>query len=302
MQAGTSTPSWHLGALWRLPLRELHLSWRFTGRDVRTNIIPPLIFTLAVLRHAWPITLTECAWALLRVLVYFWFYSYTFCLPSQIVGVEEDRINKPERPLPAGLVSVRGAYYRYFAALLIYAGLGLCFGVLKWTLLWEAVTVLYVFGGFHRHWFTKNVVSMTLGTVAQLAAAWELVAPLTATTFTPVLTVAFMAGVTALVQDFRDVAGDRLIGRRTMPITIGELPARWVVIGIFLLSPLATYYGLLAGERPLVRIGCAVVLAAHAYLIAARVAIFRSAVEDHKTYIIYSYWYCAILVARVIGA
>lgn len=281
---------------------ELDLSWQFTRRDIRTNIIPPLIFTLAALRAVWPVSPTEIIQALLRTLVYFWFYSYIFCLPSQITGVEEDRINKPERPLPAGLVSVRGAFRRWLVAMAIYSGLGLCFGVLKWTLLWQAVTVCYAFGGLDRHWSTKNLIAMTLGTIAQLAATWEMVTPLTPRSLGAVLTIAVLAGITALVQDFRDVVGDRATGRKTLPITIGELPARAVVIGIFLLTPLAVYQGLLAGQLSLANTLCLLGLTAIAVVVAVRVALLRGPAADHRTYIIYSYWYCAILASMVVVA
>jgi 4-hydroxybenzoate polyprenyltransferase len=248
------------------------------------------------------VSLGGCALAVARALLYFWFYSYIFCLPSQIVGVAEDRINKPDRPLPSGLVSVRGAYHRWLVSMVVYCILGWCFGVLKWALLWQAVTVFYAFGGLDRHWATKNLVAMTLGTVAQLAATWELVMPLTPLMWQRVLAIAVLAGVTALVQDFRDVQGDHATGRKTLPITLGERPARFVVIGLFLLAPLWVHWGLMPAAPTAATIACEVVLAAMPLAVAARLWLFRDPAADHKTYILYSYWYCAILASMIVIA
>jgi 4-hydroxybenzoate polyprenyltransferase len=149
---------------------------------------------------------------------------------------------------------------------------------------------------------TKNLVAMTLGTVAQLAATWELVTPLTPEMWRRVLAIAVLAGVTALVQDFRDVKGDKATGRKTLPITVGERPARVLVIGLFLLAPLWVHWGLMPAERSLSGVGCELLLDAMALFIAARVALFRGPAADHRTYIIYSYWYCAILISMVVIA
>jgi 4-hydroxybenzoate polyprenyltransferase len=300
LDVGVSAPSVGAGRIGRLVLGEIALSWRFTGRDIRTNIIPQLLFTLAALSFiaSWSTAtiLSALGWALL----YFWLYSYVFCLPTQITGAEEDRINKPERPIPAGLVSARGAFLRWISVMIVYAGLGWFLGVLKWVLLWEAVTVMYAYGGLDRHWFTKNFVAMALGTTAQLGAAWELVTPLNPAAWRGVLVISVLAGVTALVQDFRDVEGDRATGRRTLPIAIGDGPARRVVITLFLLAPMALYWGVMPTEPSGAAAGCFAGLSLLALVIAGRLTLFRDRAADHQTYITYSYWYCLLLASMII--
>lgn|GEM_PF-3715434 len=53
-------------------------------------------------------------------LVHFSFYIYNFCLANQIVGVEEDGINKPDREVPSGRLSIQGAWLRWTCAMFAF--------------------------------------------------------------------------------------------------------------------------------------------------------------------------------------
>jgi 4-hydroxybenzoate polyprenyltransferase len=300
MQSNASASALGLGALIRLPLREARLFWEFTWRDWSTTIIPTAIFALAALKTRWPVSMNAAALSLGRCLVYFALYIYTFCLANQIAGVEEDSVNKPDRPIPRGLVSHRGALVRWTALTAVFLAVGAWFGVFVWALAWAILTVLVCFCGWDRHWFTKNVVVMTLGVLVELAATWELVTPLTPSGWRWVLVLSGTIGVTSILQDMRDEAGDRAVGRRTLPVAIGENATRWAMATLFALAPIAVHVGLMSGDGGAKVLACDVALGAWSLAIAARILGDRSPRAAHATYMFYTYWYCALLVSAVV--
>lgn len=277
------------------PFRELYISWRFLRNDVWAGILPGVAFTLVALRQAQappPDFAQTIGWSVL----YFWFYLYGHTLANQIVGIEEDRINKPERPLPSGLVSRTGALRRLAVATVLLIATGFLLGVGRWALLWAATYLLLNFFG-HRHWFWKNTLPMSVGAVAMLGAAWEMVRPMTGVEWRTVLSIAGFVAVTSPIQDFRDIEGDRVLNRRTLPLAVGErrgrilislalvawLPVAWLILRPALGSPVGKAFALSLTMLEL--------------LVAVRLLRFRGAVADHRTYRLYEQLYCLYVVS-----
>jgi 4-hydroxybenzoate polyprenyltransferase len=197
-------------------------------------------------------------------------------------------------------VSYRGACVRWAALTAAFLGIGAWLGVLVWALGWVILTVLVCFLHWDRHWFTKNTVVMTLGVLVELAAAWTLVTPLTADSLRWVLVLSGMIGVTSVLQDMRDVAGDRAVGRRTMPVALGEERARWVIGAMFAAAPIVIHVGLMPSKVGAAALVCEAILGVWSLAVAGRVLWLRSPREDHRTYMLYTYWYCALLVSSVV--
>ena len=152
--------------------REAGLTWGFVRYDLSSTVVPATLGMVAAARvegGVRPGTLVLGA-------LYFLLYVYAFAVSNQIIGVEEDRRNKPDRPLPAGLVALRGAWARWLLAMVLFPLLGAALGVGLWAVLWQVCFCLYNFGGFARHWATKSLI-MGVGLVTQLAAAWGIVGP-----------------------------------------------------------------------------------------------------------------------------
>lgn len=166
-----------LRALFRTLSSELYLSYRFIWRDLSTTLIPAGIFTIAAFKQRADSTFKELFFIVLVSLIYNWLYIYSFNIANQLEGRLEDRINNPDRPLSAGLVSVQGARIRWIVVTSLFAMTGCYLGFLKWTLLWITCIVLYNFLGWSRSWFLKNLIVMPVGTIALLVPAWELAAP-----------------------------------------------------------------------------------------------------------------------------
>ena len=291
-----------LHGLVRLPARELHVAWRFMQNDIWAGVIPGVAFTAVALRHA-PASVGASAQTLLRSLCYFCLYLYGHTLANQIAGVEEDRVNKPGRPLPAGLVSPAGAILRLAVVTALFLLLGWQLGVGRWAALWAVTYLLLNFYG-HLHWFFKNCLPMSVGATAMLCAAWEMAAPLTPQVWRGVLTIAGFVALTSPIQDFRDIAGDKVMGRKTLPIALGEWPAR-VVVGLALMGWLPVAYALLmrSALHTLYGVAAALAITTLECLVTARLlfppAAGRAA-ADHRTYRLYEYLYCLYVASALV--
>ncbi|QRK11236.1 UbiA family prenyltransferase [Archangium violaceum] len=287
------------GAWPRLVLRELRLSWRFTGGDSSSAVVPAMLFLGAACAHA-RLPVGELLGTLGRGALYFWLFAYVFCLSNQLVGLEEDRLNKPHRPLVSGEASVRGTRWRLVVCAGLFALVGWGFGVWRWALLWLLITVLHNEGGGARRWWAKNL-SIAVGVVAQLAAAWELAAPLTLAVWRWIGVLACVVFCLVSLQDLRDVEGDRASGRKTFPLVFGETRTRYVLAGLFGLLPWVIHRVLMVplGLTPAV-VAFDAGLALLSWVIAARVVGWRTPAADHRTYLLFTYWYCLALLSTFI--
>jgi hypothetical protein len=90
-------------------------------------------------------------------------------------------------------------------------------------------------------------------------------------------------------------------GRRTFPQCYGERFTRRFLGAFFGVLPAALHLVLMRplGARPLVWM-CDAALALLSLLIAARVLWLRSPAQDHRTYLLLTYWYCALLASALI--
>jgi len=239
-----------------------------------------------------------------RCAAYFLLYIYTFCLCNQITGYEEDLVDKPDRVLPSKLISMRGARWRFRLAMLLFPLVGLAIGgwsMLLWAVLWQATTLAYNYLGLDRHWFGKNVVFISVGTAVQLAAAWQIAAPLTPLAARWILFVSVAFGVTLHLQDLRDVAGDREGGRWTLPMSVGDDWARIIIAVSIGILPVATHQVLLDGSpRTLAITLSEAALTVLNFVVAARTLKLRSPLSDHRTYMLHTGWFCGVLASSIV--
>ncbi len=96
---------------------------------------------------------------LAKTAVWVWLFLLQFCVSNQSMGVQEDALNKPWRPLPSGRLTLLQA------------------GVLRWSLLPACILLSYYYGAlwpaimlsigiimnnelqFDSHWFTRNITN-----------------------------------------------------------------------------------------------------------------------------------------------
>ncbi|KAJ6460132.1 UbiA prenyltransferase family-domain-containing protein [Mycena vitilis] len=289
-----------VGLIPKLIKHELAAFWAFTWRDWSASLIPGMMYTTAALRSLNPTPSTvHVAHSLARSFVYFLLYIYSFDLANQISGLAEDRINKPDRPLSSGRVSLRGAYTRWYITTATYLLVSNVWGVLHWGALWVAITVYTSFFGGDKHWFTKNLVFMSVGSLCLLHASWGLVAPVTSSEWRWAVMLSGVFGVVANIQDLRDVDGDRASGRRTLPIVLGDGSFRRIMAAVIVAAPFFCWrQKFFRISRFAVRYP-AVALAFAMFYMAFRVLRGHTREYDHKTYMILTYIYCGCIALRM---
>ena len=173
-------------------------------------------------------------------------------------------------------------------------------GVFYWALLWQVVTCLHNVLGWARHWFIKDL-SMCLGIIAALVPAWELVTPMTPEAWRWILTLGLSVFVLAPTQDLRDMEGDRISNRRTFPLVIGERPARIFLSVGFVVLAFVTHFLLMSESfaRWEVKL-CDGALTGVCALIAWRLMRKVTPRDDHHTYLLFTGWYCLVLMSAAV--
>ncbi|MEM7160736.1 MAG: UbiA family prenyltransferase [Myxococcota bacterium] len=282
-------------------MREVDITWRALRSDLNTTLLPIGLFVAAAASVKPGIEPFEWFRLIALSQLYALPYIAWFCFSGQAGSVEEDRVEKPFRPLPRGLLSVRGALVRAGIWSLVYLAISAVLGVLPWAVLWLVAGGYHNLGGGHRHWLTKNTLTMSLGTAAQLGAGWTLVhgnfSP-SGLTFTVGMSV--WVGIMANIQDFRDVEGDVRSGRRTLPVLLGDR-ARWAmataaaVLGLITPAVLSSLHDGTAARL------FALTLGAWQVWIGWRLLAFRDRASDDRTYKLHlSLWYCAALAGAAL--
>jgi len=299
MQAKAISPIWEVAINWKYSfLRELHIVWQFIWRDIWATIIPTLLFLVAAWQNQ-SLSFGELILGLGRGFIYFGLYIFPFCIANQMVGIEEDKINKPDRPIITGLVSYQGAQVRFVASMIAYSLVGWWFGILELTLIWQICIILHNFGGWSKYWLTKDLI-MGVGAIAELAGSWQLVTPMTPVAWQWTLIIASIVTLLSPLQDFRDLDGDRAIGRNTFPIAFGESAGRAIMGLGFGLLPVVIHLGLMmpAGNSLNVMFWD-IAQALISWTIATRIVVYRTPKADHHTYMMLLYWYCLVLGSAI---
>lgn len=223
---------------------------------------------------------------------YLLLHLYSFNLCNQIAGAEEDKINKPDRPIPSGMLTIQGAKYRWYFLTALYILAGVAIGNVWSSLLWIFFTTIYNYGGWDKHWFSKNCISMPIASASTGWAAWSLVSGdpwMTPNFALSVKVISLYTGITLNIQDLRDEEGDRILGRKTMPIQFGMTASKIVLAIIFFLVPVVSYIFLMLG--PLTAVQVVYYLAGvlmHLYISLRLLLLDKTSSDLHHTYHFYS--------------
>ncbi|KAL4268612.1 UbiA prenyltransferase [Pleurotus pulmonarius] len=252
--------------------REIRLFFDFTWRDWSATLIPGLIVATGAVKHA-----SLPAWNVVR-----------------FIPIEEDRINKPDRPLPSGKITVQGAKRRWAIALATFLSTALFDGrLIVETATWIATTAFLCLSTYGGHWFGKNVVAMGIGSWALWGGIYKTIARPTATEERFFLVVSMWIAIALQIQDLRDTEGDTAAGRRTLPIVVGDRRSRWLISLAFLPLSYATLW--LGG---VISLAPSTVSAAHV-LLAYRTLRGTDAEYDHKTYMLLTYLFCYVVALPI---
>jgi 4-hydroxybenzoate polyprenyltransferase len=286
--------------LWRSLIAEVQLNWSFIRRDLLVSLVPGTLFgTTALLNYP-----VDSGWELVVVLgkevIYCWLCITTFCISSQIVGIEEDRLNKPDRPLVVGRITPKGAKWRWIMGMVCLTSFAVMTGTLLWALTWQIGCLLYDYANGSKHWYGKTLLG-GIGVTSEIGAAWQLVEPTMPAMVWRWMAVIGLYLITLMaVQDFRDIAGDRAVGRRTMPLVFGETRSRWAIAAGYFGFPIVVHYALMVPAG--LSFGVWVWdlgLAGMSVAIGLRTLICRNPQADHRTYVGFTVLLCAYLAAAI---
>ena len=259
---------------------EFYLFRQFTKWDWYACITPSSLFALSA---AWSIQLPPTLFLYRYLYIVWWIslYIYFFDLTNQINGVEEDRINKPVRPLPSGKVTLEGANQRRKVVLFLWLATSLGKPTfIPDMVVWYAVTMMLCTTSFGNHWFFKNTVFMTPAHAIFLDVAWKGIMPHTPESWRFVVSYAVWAGLIMQVQDFRDIRGDTATKRHTLPIMFGETTARLLTTFGFIPASVAVLvFGGIFQIAP-------VFLTLFHLWIAVRILQTKGSRYDHETYLV----------------
>ncbi|KAH8926605.1 hypothetical protein BT69DRAFT_1347935 [Atractiella rhizophila] len=206
-----------------------------TRSDFKAVMLPILVFSSSV--TAWngvPKLLISALWLYLVLI--------EFCLSNQTSGdaVEEDRLNKPYRPIPSGLITLETARR------------------LRWIMPFFNVTISHFIGGrlavgasiaislitwvhnemsLNKKWWGKSFLAGSCFPMGELGclAVGTTHHGLTAHQLIAIMFSAFVNIFTIFVQDFPDVVGDAANGRKTLPIMF-PLASRYSIPVVLSLS------------------------------------------------------------------
>ncbi len=175
---------------------------------------------------------------------------------NQITDLDIDKINKPYRPIPSGIVTV---FEAKIAAVILYL-------LAMWRAIWVnlyfamfvailiIITILYSVEPirFKKRLFVNNIsIAIPRGMLGFVAAFCIFGEPFNPTPWiVGAIMALYLVGATT-TKDFTDVAGDLKFGCRTLPAVFGKKKATLMSIPFFVLPffiiPVAFIFGFLNG-------------------------------------------------------
>ena len=269
--------------------------WLFTSNDLKTMMFPSTAFAIfngiAVNQAGSNSVFTSGLMLFLIrtpiVLLWVWINLLAFAVNNQrqASALEEDRLNKPWRPIPAGRLT--GAQAKSLA-LTIYP-----FALLASTLLVGGTVqcVLLVFFGYSYNdmkggdvsWLLRNILN-ACGFTCFVSGALEVA--LQSSTEPEIIPWLLRIGVvvctTVHIQDMYDQPGDSAAGRKTVPLGVGDRPSRWsiaIVVGAWSLLCPVYWSSVAVGYVAPVTLGV---------LVSIRSLAKRTVEEDKTTFRIYN--------------
>lgn len=256
-------------AIWRYAaIHELNI----TRRLLSSNIFASMGFQTCVLvsRLLLVPVVNDRTLLLLRFILIAITSAYGFEMCQQMMSVEEDRQNKPTRPIPAGMLSVQAAVRRCVLSWIL-SPLALIAAVSVRASGWLVCSFAWAYFCYvwprPRHWVFKNLFTAVyqMFFVRLVDSLVMLHSPYPGSKVALDFIYALWILATIHIQDFHDVEGDRRVGRKTLPIALeGSTLAllRYATAQFLVLfATLAATFGYCSSESSIVLLFAALQLA-----------------------------------------
>jgi geranylgeranylglycerol-phosphate geranylgeranyltransferase len=151
-----------------------------------------------------------------------------------------DRVNRPDRPIPRGAVSPRGALAWSGSLFLVAAGLA----IVVLPTLAIVIAVVNVLALITYTEYFKGLPGVGNALVAYLGGSTFLFGGAAVGSVRATVVLAALAALSTLareiIKDVEDIAGDRAEGLTTLPISIGERPALYTAVVALAVAVLAS--------------------------------------------------------------
>ncbi|OOF90237.1 hypothetical protein ASPCADRAFT_179452 [Aspergillus carbonarius ITEM 5010] len=281
--------------------------WLFTYSDLKTIIATSVGFGMFTSAGASAFGVDPTTnWldypkALLPVLLWTWLNLLPFSIDNQRqpASILEDSLNKPWRPMPANRMTPTQARQLMLAldvaavgtSMLLRGGLAPCLTLLGLGYWYNEAR------GSDDGFIVRNLIN-GLGFVSYLCGAAQLAlgsarwAQFIADGSPGPLWIGIIGAVvttTVQTQDMYDQVGDQARGRRTLPLILGDGPARWVTaIAMGIWGPACVWFW--GGTPTTTSIVGAVLGVGLAWAIALRCVTVRSPSDDKTTFRLWNLW------------
>ncbi|CAF4124682.1 unnamed protein product [Adineta steineri] len=207
----------------------------FSRSNIMLIICPPCAVGATQLLSG-HMSLSNLFYSWILSLLYIYFFMIQFNIANDITGVEADRIDKPERPIPSNRVSIERAWHLYYITVTVFIVYSYSIGHLFPCLIWVFITIILNFTTIGNTSIGKNGI-LPPGTYAMICVVWCLMNNVSNIYDHPkiVWNIVFNSCVFAaatIQADMRDVEGDRVQGRRTFSVTMDNRKAEQLIIKI----------------------------------------------------------------------
>jgi 4-hydroxybenzoate polyprenyltransferase len=229
---------------------EAYSIWLFTRSDIKTILIPKSVFGVIGGLPSSPLvsqTHTSVQSIITRaplVVLWIWIVLLPFNIDNQRrpEAVEEDKINRPYRPLPSKRMSLKQALH----LMLIFHVTALTYSAFVGGLRESLLGILFGWiynelGGSDKSWVARNAMN-AIGYVTFSMGAISVASRgnFTVSGMQWFGIIGLIVFTTVQMQDLPDIDGDTLRGRRTVPLALGVQTCRWSVA---ILVPVWTLIG-----------------------------------------------------------
>ena len=282
------------------PLVFVRTLWLFSESDFATFVVPDTLFGISS-ALAGPVLTTNESPDLLaillrlpQVLFYNWANLLIFDLANQRLpeAVEEDRLNKPWRPLPTGRITASQTRRLLLVLLPIVLTVNWLQGAWKETALISSLSWMYndLKGGDEDFVVRNMIIGVGFGFYngGSLSIACGPGQSITISGYRWVALISWVVFTTMHVQDMKDQVGDQVRGRRTIPLCFGDTAARWTIaIPMAVWSVVCPFY---LGLEPLgYFVPCGL-----GFLIVARIVVLQGVDYDRNTWKLWALWICVL--------
>ena len=288
----------------RAILYQLHTLFLFTASDFKTIVIPSTLFGIVgcyvpLAQEQQPSTLLVLRRAPL-VLLWTWINLLPFAISNQrhTQAIQEDGLNKPWRPLPSQRLTqaraktlMLASYVTAYVFSLLTNGTKSCLALISpgW---WynekngaESCAIRNFINAAGYIGFVYGAVEVAVGPGAKMtvvAIHWFLL-------------IGLIIFSTVQIQDIQDQVGDKARGRSTLPLLIGDQPARWSVVFLlpswWLIAPSFWRTGLAGYILPLFL----------SMLIALRMLCLTNRADDKVSFRLWNVWVIAIYITPLLA-